>query len=74
MQDVVYVGRNWKTRFPHCMFPMTNSVEGFSELSYPNICPLQPAGKNAFCKEHRKLAEELNYPTTYHQRVCIINF
>lgn len=57
------VDGNWKLTFPHCMFPVKNTVPNIHGLSFPDICPEELNGKKAFCSKHCAVAEEYGYPT-----------
>ena len=57
------VDGNWKLTFPHCMFPVTNTVPNFRGLSFPGICPEELYGNKAFCSDHCKVAEKHGCPT-----------
>ena len=57
------VDGNWKLTFPHCMYPVANTVPNFRSLSFPAICPEELLGNKAFCANHCTVAEEHGYPT-----------
>ena len=57
------VDGNWKLTFPHCMFPVKNSVLDLPGLSFLSTCPEQPEGKKAFCAAHCVVAKEHGCPT-----------
>ena len=54
---------NWKLIFPHCMFPVSNSIPGMPRVNFPNVCTKQPLGRSAFCREHHTIALSKNFPT-----------
>ena len=54
----------WKPRSPHCMWPVTTTVEELPLLNYPNVCTNEPINQNnAFCLYHFEEAKKHNVPS-----------
>ena len=54
----------WKLRSPHCMWPVTTTVEELPLLNYPNVCTNEPINQNnAFCLYHFEEAKKHNVPS-----------
>lgn len=39
---------NWKLKYPHCMWKVPITVEGFNQVNYPDICPFSPERGQGF--------------------------
>jgi len=67
---------NWTLKYPHCMWKVPISVDGFeNQVNYPSICPLSPERGEAFCKIHCEMAAKSNIPHGLHEflRYCGIS-
>ena len=57
------VDGNWKLTFPHCMFPVKSKLQ-LAGINFADVCPSEPCGMQAFCEQHKSLAENRGYPTS----------
>ena len=61
---VVSVDGNWKLNFRICCWRPQEKYSGQNILEeYPNVCSEEPVPGSAFCKDHTKIVESLEYPT-----------
>ena len=58
LQDVERHGLLMESTFPVCMSPVRATQPGMHGL---HVCPEQPSGCTAFCKEHHSLAQQHGY-------------